>query len=615
MTVPTPEGEYFESSRFAGLVVRCSASIALVALVLCVVGAFVDPAAVQFFLAVRVCVFLHALRRLLFLDDRASRDRRGMVVVVRRQLENLGALLAVLALSLHPHSSSPSSSLRLDEHSAGSRSVARYQARLPELAFLSYPRRSCSSASFIFATLLLRRFSIRQDSDGNPRFTIWMRKVSFVSLPLFRALPDLRRLRLAAGPELPLVLDHVRRLHFRRRSRQLDVAARSGDHGSAQAGYLKDVVTIEHYHIMGKWMLAFCVFWAYIGFGQYMLIWYANMPEETQYFITRNTESWWALSMLLVIGRFFGRSRFCSCARSRKHPHQLCIVAGWILFMQMLDMYIIVLPALHGTGVHLSIWDFLSLVAIGATLAFVFLRIAAAGASLFPVRDPRLIESLQTSRTDMADTESLRQIAHSRAPFSTWFGVVLLFALFGVIVLAIIGPSPRGMITKRRGRKSADGKSEDVREEDAKALNELRLGRQEQRHRAHPDRARHGTDAADLQSKNRRRRVRSRHPRRQSSAAATSPRSRRRRKTVADGPNRRGIAFGARSCRVDCAGHSARCIAFTRGSRHRHLRALHPLRVHLAPRNVHERALKFHLKEPADFADVPRATSSKSSAR
>src|SRR2546430_11956107 len=44
----------------------------------------------------------------------------------------------------------------------------------------------------------------------------------------------------------------------------------------------------------------------------------------------------------------------------------------------------------------------------------------------------------------MADTESLRHIAHSRAPFSTWLGVVLLFALFGVIVLAIIGPMPRG---------------------------------------------------------------------------------------------------------------------------------------------------------------------------
>ena len=50
-------------------------------------------------------------------------------------------------------------------------------------------------------------------------------------------------------------------------------------------------MTLEHYHIMGKWMLAFSVFWAYIGFSQYMLYWYANIPEETQYFIWSGTRS------------------------------------------------------------------------------------------------------------------------------------------------------------------------------------------------------------------------------------------------------------------------------------------------------------------------------------
>ena len=77
----------------------------------------------------------------------------------------------------------------------------------------------------------------------------------------------------------------------------------------------------------------------------------------------------------------------------KTHPHQLSILAGWMLFMQMLDIYIIVLPALHGTGVHVSIWDLISLIAIGATLGFVYLRIVPR-TSLFPVRDPRLIESL-----------------------------------------------------------------------------------------------------------------------------------------------------------------------------------------------------------------------------
>jgi hypothetical protein len=62
--------------------------------------------------------------------------------------------------------------------------------------------------------------------------------------------------------------------------------------------------------------------------------------------------------------------------------------------MQMLDMYLVILPALHGTGVHVSIWDLVSLVAIGATLGFVYLQIVPR-TSLFPIRDPRLIESLR----------------------------------------------------------------------------------------------------------------------------------------------------------------------------------------------------------------------------
>jgi hypothetical protein len=160
-----------------------------------------------------------------------------------------------------------------------------------------------------------------------------------------------------------------------------------------KAGYLKDTVTMEHYHIMGKWMLAFSVFWAYIGFSQYMLIWYANMPEETEYFIRRNTESWNAMSLLLVIGRFFIPFAILLMQGLKKKPARLCLIAGWIVCMQALDMYIVVLPALHGAGVAVSIWDFVPLIGMGGTLAFLFLRIARRS-SVFPNRDPRLLESL-----------------------------------------------------------------------------------------------------------------------------------------------------------------------------------------------------------------------------
>lgn len=71
----------------------------------------------------------------------------------------------------------------------------------------------------------------------------------------------------------------------------------------------------------------------------------------------------------------------------------------------------------------------------------------------------------------MADTESIRQIAHSRAPLSTWLGIVLLLALFGVIVLAIIEPMPRGSDYEDSRAKKRMEKLKGVREDAEKALN------------------------------------------------------------------------------------------------------------------------------------------------
>jgi hypothetical protein len=314
-------------------------------------------------------------------------------VVVRRQLENIAVLLGVLAVLFIPI-------LLLRHHLYSWMDIppgheANLDSKRAYLNFHWFFIRTIIFFSFwIVASLLLRRFSSHQDKDGNPLFTIWMRRVSFISLPLFA-------ICLTFG-----AVDWMMSLNFRWYSTMFGVYIFAGTAGSSmallvivitalrQAGYLKGIVTLEHYHIMGKWMLAFCVFWAYIGFGQYMLIWYANMPEETQFFITRNTESWWVLSMILVVGRFFGPFAILLLRSIKKQPHRLCYVAGWILCMQMLDMYLVVLPALHGTGVHVSIWDLLSLIAIGATLGFVFLRLVPR-TSLFPVRDPRLIESLK----------------------------------------------------------------------------------------------------------------------------------------------------------------------------------------------------------------------------
>ena len=389
---PTPEGEYFESGRFAGLSVLLGV-IAFVALALCGAGAAIDPKQFSFSWLFAFGFFFTLCAGCFFWTIVHYATDAEWTVVVRRQLENIAVLFAVLAILFIPI-------LLLRHHlyewmniAPGKEATLDSKRAYLNLNFFIL-RAAFFLGFFIIASQLLRRFSVRQDKDGNPQFTIRLRKVAFASLPLFA-------LCLTFG-----AFDWLMSLNYRWFSTMFGVYIFAGAAGSSmallvlviaalqRAGYLKNVVTLEHYHIMGKWMFAFCVFWAYIGFGQYMLIWYANMPEETQYYLTRNTESWWNLSMLLVIGRFFGPFAILLLRSIKKHPRQLCYVAAWILLMQMLDIYLVVLPALHGTGMHVSLWDFAALIAIGATLAFAYLRIVGK-TSLFPVRDPRLVESLK----------------------------------------------------------------------------------------------------------------------------------------------------------------------------------------------------------------------------
>ena len=70
----------------------------------------------------------------------------------------------------------------------------------------------------------------------------------------------------------------------------------------------------------------------------------------------------------------------------------------------------------------------------------------------------------------MAAAESLRQAVQSRAPLSTWLGIVLLFALFGVIVLAVVGPTPRGADFERKRANAREEKLKTLRQADAKEL-------------------------------------------------------------------------------------------------------------------------------------------------
>lgn len=314
-------------------------------------------------------------------------------VVVRRQLENIASLLPVMALLFIPLIFVAPKLWYWMTYPAGKDVILDEKAAYLNVPFF-WLRAAFYFAFFYVASKLLMRFSVKQDATGSPKYTVWNRKLTFASLPLFAVC-----LTFAA-------VDWLMGLDFHWFSTMWGVYIFAGSALSSlcilvliitalrSMGYLQNVITVEHYHIIGKLMFAFTVFWAYIGFSQYMLIWYANIPEETVYYLIRNVESWNTLNIILVVGHFWVPFLLLLPRASKRSPLFLCIMALWILAMHVLDMYIIVLPALHKTGFAPSPLDLLSLVAIGATLVAVFIK-RLGDTPLFPVKDPRLEGSLR----------------------------------------------------------------------------------------------------------------------------------------------------------------------------------------------------------------------------
>ena len=391
--VPTPEGEYFEKSRFAGLSVML-ALIAIVGLGLSGVGAYLSPEQFAYSWLFGFAFFFTLCAGCFFWIIVHHAVDAEWSVVVRRQWENIACLLPVMALFFIPVFLLRNHLYEWLTVPVGQDPVLESKRAYLNLNFWII-RAVIFFGYFSIASYVYRRISVGQDKDGNPASTLKLRKLAFVFLPLFA-------LALTFG-----AFDWLASLNYKWFSTMWGVYIFAGAAGSSmsltvlviaalrKAGYLRETVTIEHYHFMGKWMLAFTVFWAYIAFSQYMLIWYANIPEETEYFILRNTESWNTLSLILMVGRFFVPFGLLLLRATKKKPEKLCLLAGWILCMQLLDMYVVVMPELHRAGVHFSVLDLVPLIGMGATLAFFFLRILNSS-SLFPVRDPRLMESLRS---------------------------------------------------------------------------------------------------------------------------------------------------------------------------------------------------------------------------
>ena len=160
-------------------------------------------------------------------------------------------------------------------------------------------------------------------------------------------------------------------------------------------GVLTQSVTVEQRHDIAKLMFAFVVFWGYIAFSQYLLIWYAAIPEETLWYDIRSQGVWPFWGLLLIFGHllipFLG---FMSSA-VRRNAGMMKFWALWMLVIHWCDLAYIVLPQVRAES-NLLVTVLLAVATtLGALGVFAWAWMSgAAGKWLLPVQDPRLPISL-----------------------------------------------------------------------------------------------------------------------------------------------------------------------------------------------------------------------------
>jgi hypothetical protein len=150
----------------------------------------------------------------------------------------------------------------------------------------------------------------------------------------------------------------------------------------------------EHTHNIGKLMLAFTCFWTYIAFSQLMLIWIAGLPDETPFYITRFNPGWRWIGVLLIVGHFFIPFGALLSRSLKRNPKQLAIVAGWILFIHLVDIFWLVMPSRDPEGIAFRWTDFTAFFGVGlVAIAYGVSRMR--GKLPVPVKDPYIAESIR----------------------------------------------------------------------------------------------------------------------------------------------------------------------------------------------------------------------------
>jgi hypothetical protein len=146
-------------------------------------------------------------------------------------------------------------------------------------------------------------------------------------------------------------------------------------------------------HDLGKFLKAFTVFYAYIGFSQFLLIWYANLPEETIFYLSRSTGGWEAATLSLLVFKFIVPFLLLLPKAAKRTPAHLILVSTIILIMQYVDVHWMVYPN-YDSNQWLFSWQELGPIALFFGLFVYSVSSFLSKHNLVPIKDPRIEESI-----------------------------------------------------------------------------------------------------------------------------------------------------------------------------------------------------------------------------
>ena len=154
-----------------------------------------------------------------------------------------------------------------------------------------------------------------------------------------------------------------------------------------------EYVNEEHLHDLGKFMFAFSVFWTYLWYSQFMLIWYANIPEETVYFKPRMQGPYRFIFFLNLIMNFVLPFLLLIRRGSKRNYTTMAVLAVLIILGHWVDFYQMVMPGALGEHYSLGWFEF-GILAFYAGLIMFFVGRSLEKAPLLAKHHPMLKESI-----------------------------------------------------------------------------------------------------------------------------------------------------------------------------------------------------------------------------